>query len=207
MDNYSLVFELLRSATFHNLVFNFNKLNFYKLLLTYFVAYFEMGKTLWSYETFRCKFQSYKSTFFFTPCKASQNLKHIKSNAGSSCLLHFIQGLWTMDLNAVDRELPTSTQRSPSSCSPVCRTLPVNRQSMMLVNACVCGAGGAQSGSLPVVGFYRLPYLLPDGDLGLQLVDAVLDGLLTILSMRGWYCHDNTGLTHLDPPDEQNPPF
>lgn len=29
--NYSLVFELLRSATFHNLVLSFNKLNFYKL--------------------------------------------------------------------------------------------------------------------------------------------------------------------------------
>ncbi len=44
-------------------------------------------------------------------------------------------------------------------------------------------------------------YLLPDGDVGLQLVDAVLDRLLAVTPMRRRDRHGNTGLAHLHPPE------
>lgn len=46
-------------------------------------------------------------------------------------------------------------------------------------------------------------HLLPDGDLGLQLGDAVLHRLLAVLAVWRGDRHDNAGLAHLHPPGEQ----
>lgn len=44
-------------------------------------------------------------------------------------------------------------------------------------------------------------HLLPNGDISLQLADAVLDRLLAVMAVRRWDRHDNTGFAHLHPPD------
>lgn len=50
-------------------------------------------------------------------------------------------------------------------------------------------------------------YLLPNWDLGLQLIDAVLNCLLSVMSMRRRDCHYDAGLSHLHPPEEETSPF
>lgn len=101
----------------------------------------------------------------FTLWKASQNHKYIENNVSCSCLLHVTQGLGTMNLSVVDRALPTSTQRSPSSCSPVCRTLPANPHSD--VSPCICGRGPEGRGPVRVISCGSvLPNRLPSSRWG-----------------------------------------
>lgn len=92
-------------------------------------------------------------------------------------------------------EQTSDTPSSPSSSPPACRKPPVNQshtinnQSRWLVN----NQDVSRS------------HLLPDGDVGLQLLDAVLDRLLAVTAVRRRDRHDNTGLAHLHPPEGRNP--
>lgn len=52
------------------------------------------------------------------------------NTTSSAIYFMFTRCLWMTCPNDADCELPTNTRRSPSSCSPVCRKLPVNRKSM-----------------------------------------------------------------------------
>lgn len=83
----------------------------------------------------------------------------------------------------------SSTQHSPSSLPPVCHTPPVKYRSHK-VGTTTTAFHSSDSKSTN---------LLPDGDVGLQLGDAVLYRLLAVVAVRRGYRHDNTGLTHLHP--------
>lgn len=136
---------------------------------------------------FTCKLREH-----FLSHRSSNTLKHNKSRVLSiaSYFFVFTCSLRMMCLDDVYCELPTDTPGSPSSCSPVCRTLPVIKNEM---------SWWLSRQESP--GHFLGSYLLPNWDLGLQLIDAVLYRLLAVMSMRRWDCHHDTGLTHLHPPE------